>query len=322
MAAEEHTRLPRFTRSKADAFVVTERDIEIVRLVYRHRLLRSDQIIALLGEGHSEKKLLTRLQSLFHAHYLDRPRNQLGFVEGGGSRRLLYAPGRSGVLLLAARHEIDPKAAQLRWNDKNRTLKARSFPHMLLVNDIVVSLTKHAREIPSTEIISREVLIAAAPEAQRNRQYPTGWQVRVDGFDDPVGVYPDQMFALRSPGLPDGRSHRYFFVEADTGTLAISRTGKRQTNIIDKVRAYNRSWVVWDKAPELRPFGFSKFRVLFVTSSPQRVKNMLERLEKTFGEEGGGTRFLFTDAGTFQAHPFFAVPWIDGSGATHKIPAV
>jgi len=101
------------------------------------------------------------------------------------------------------------------------------------------------------------------------------------------------MFGLQSTDLPEGRKRRFFFVGADTGTMAIRRTGKRQTGIIDKVRTCNRSWAVWDKATELRPFQFSKFRVLFVTSSPQRVENMLERPQETFRDERGGEPSIY-----------------------------
>jgi hypothetical protein len=319
MQRQLSARLPRFKRSKATVLSLTPRDIQIVRFVYQYRLLRSDQIIALLGDGHSEKKILARLQSLFHAGYLDRPRNQLGFVEGGGSNRLIYAPGRDGVALLADRREVDPKVAALNWTDKNQSLKARSFAHLLLTNDIVISLVAHARNCPGIEIIPRAAIIAAASDEQRARTNPTGWQVRLDGSSEPTGVFPDQMFGLRYLNLPDGRNRHYFFVEADTGTLAIRRTGKRQTNIVDKVRAYNRTWVVWDKAPELRPFSFPKFRVLFVTSSPERVENMIERLQETFRDEGGANRFLFTDIETFNAQRFFDVPWISGTSESHMV---
>ena len=46
----ESIRLPRFQRSPDIAVIqLTERDREIIRLVHRHRFLRSSQIIALIG---------------------------------------------------------------------------------------------------------------------------------------------------------------------------------------------------------------------------------------------------------------------------------
>jgi 5'-3' exonuclease len=48
----ESSRLPRFKRStKVASMQLTEREREITRLVYRHRFLRSHQIIALVGDS-------------------------------------------------------------------------------------------------------------------------------------------------------------------------------------------------------------------------------------------------------------------------------
>ena len=58
-------RLPRFKRAPTVVPIeLTERDRDIIRLVHRHRFLRSPQITALLGG--SSQQLLRRLQSLYH----------------------------------------------------------------------------------------------------------------------------------------------------------------------------------------------------------------------------------------------------------------
>ena len=65
-------RNPRFRR--VDNFAPTEmtaRDTEILRMVNRHRFLRSHQIAELL-DG-SREQVLRRLQRLYHHGYLERP---------------------------------------------------------------------------------------------------------------------------------------------------------------------------------------------------------------------------------------------------------
>jgi len=89
------SRLPRFERvAHAAPIRLTERDHAIIRLIQRHRFLRSDQIIALIGG--SAQNLSRRLQGLFHHGYLERPRAQLHYYERSG----LLAP-RSGLHHLA-----------------------------------------------------------------------------------------------------------------------------------------------------------------------------------------------------------------------------
>ena len=61
----ESSRLPRFKRAPTVApMALTERDREIIRLVYRHRFLRSPQIVAVIGG--SPQQLLRRLQRLYY----------------------------------------------------------------------------------------------------------------------------------------------------------------------------------------------------------------------------------------------------------------
>src|SRR6267378_590883 len=66
----EFFRLPRFRRASTVAPIeLTERDREIIRLVHRHRFLRSPQITALVCD--SPQQLLRRLRLLYHL-LLDR----------------------------------------------------------------------------------------------------------------------------------------------------------------------------------------------------------------------------------------------------------
>ena len=92
----------RFVREIPSPFQLTERDITMVRLVARHRFLRSTHISELCQAPH--KKVCARLTSLFHDGYLDRPRAQFDhYREGGGSSPIVYALGNRGAQLLIER---------------------------------------------------------------------------------------------------------------------------------------------------------------------------------------------------------------------------
>ncbi len=56
--------------------VLSKRDIEIFRLLWRYRYLRSDRIVRALNPG-SPKRLIERLGDLYHeTHHLTRPPQQ------------------------------------------------------------------------------------------------------------------------------------------------------------------------------------------------------------------------------------------------------
>lgn len=107
------SRLPRFKRVATVAPIrLTARDHDILRLIHRHRFLRSHQIIALIGG--SAQNLSRRLQWLFHHGYLERPRAQLQYYERSGSQTIAYGLGnKTGSLL-----QLNPAA----WGEKNRAV--------------------------------------------------------------------------------------------------------------------------------------------------------------------------------------------------------
>src|SRR2546421_75579 len=112
-------RLPRFKRSPlAVPMQLTERDRELIRLVYQHRFLRSSQIIALVGSG--SQQLLRRLQLLYYHGYLERPRAQIDYYEKGGSQHIVYGLGNKAAALL--RQELGASFRQLAWGPKNRSV--------------------------------------------------------------------------------------------------------------------------------------------------------------------------------------------------------
>src|ERR1700704_3954792 len=77
-------RRPRFRRaSKPPPFRLTDDDLEIVRVVARHRLIRSTHIAALVGR--SLDRTNDRLMRLFHAGYIDQPHAQLDRFPSSGS---------------------------------------------------------------------------------------------------------------------------------------------------------------------------------------------------------------------------------------------
>src|SRR6202158_2898825 len=116
VAAAAQTRRPRFRRAaEPPPFRLTDDDVEIVRMVARHRLIRSPHIAALVGR--SLDRTNDRLLRLFHAGYLDRPRAQLDRFPSG-SAHFVYALADRGARLLI---ECDGTAfANVQWSRRNR----------------------------------------------------------------------------------------------------------------------------------------------------------------------------------------------------------
>ena len=105
----------------------------------------------------------------------------------------------------------------------------------------------------------------------------------------------------------------FFFVEVDTGTMALHRSlRENQSSFYRKLLAYAHSF---DQRLHTKHFGMQKVRVLVITSSKKRVAN-LRRLEERFRSESHlrslPAIFLYTDKDAFdQANPL-ELAWLTG----------
>src|SRR5437879_5588097 len=96
-AVGAQARRPRFRRAaEPPPFRLTDDDVEVVRVVARHRLIRSTHIAALIGR--SLDRTNDRLMRLFHAGYIDRPRAQLDRFPSSGSAHYIYALAAFGLV--------------------------------------------------------------------------------------------------------------------------------------------------------------------------------------------------------------------------------
>jgi len=287
-------RLPRFKRiSPVAPIQLTERDRDLIRLVHRHRFIRSRQIVALVGG--SEQQVIRRLQLLFHHGYLERPRTQLQYVERGGSRPIAYGLGKKGGELL--RCELGLSVNSDAWSEKNTTVGRMFLEHTLLVSEIMVSLELACRKRGVRLLYEDEFALPAA-------RPPFQWWVRIAGGTK-LGVIPDRTFALEYMDQSGQTQQAYFFLEADRGTMPVIRKGLVQTSFFRKLLAYEATWA--NKVHQ-RHLGIPRFRVLTVTTIAARVTSLLEACSKL--QRGHGL-FLFADQSVLK-NDLFAAIWRNG----------
>ncbi len=279
----ESHRLPRFQRAPAVSPVtLTDRDRLILRLVHRHRFLRSSHLIALVGG--SDQMLLRRLQLLFHHGYLERPRAQLQYYERTGSRPMVYGLGsKSGKLLKAP---LGSSYRPYRWSEKNRAVGRLYLEHAVLVSDVSVALELACRRSSRVRLLMDEDL----PLPQK-----PSWKVTVDG-NVRLGLVPDRVFALERVREDSSVDRAYFFLEADRGTMPVTRRSLAQTSFARKLIAYEATW---SQGIHEKHFGFHRFRVLTVTKSPERVESLVKACAHL--SRGHGL-FLFADRAVLE-HP-------------------
>lgn len=299
------TRLPRFRRVPEIApMELTSRDRDILKQVHRHRFLRSSHLVSLLGG--SGQHVLRRLQLLYHHGYLERPRAQLDyFYRGGGSRSLVYGLGNKGTAIL--KQALALPFHRLKWSAKNRDTGRLFLEHTLLIADLMVSLELACRRHGGVKLLTGDAL--PVPDSARRQREPFQWRVNISSRLK-CGVIPDQVFALEFSG--GGR--QFYFLEADRATMPVVRQNLAQSSFYRKLLAYEATWTQNLHRSRL---GFNRFRVITVTSSPERVQTLLEATRQL--ERGQGL-FLFTDRDAFLNCPeALSAPWRNGKGTVETL---
>jgi hypothetical protein len=218
-------RRPRFRRAETPpSFRLTEDDVELVRLLARHRFLRSTHLAALAHR--SLDRANDRLHRLFHAGYVDRPRAQLDYYPNRGSMPMVYALGDKGARLLSERDGVS--FVTLEWSRKNREAGRPFIEHQLEIMDFYVGVQMAAAARSDLTVIHPDELVAAFPDQVFSATNPFALQTRINhhGVMLNVGIVPDLVFGLR---FTDG-SRRCFMVEIDRGTMPIARSNLMQTS--------------------------------------------------------------------------------------------
>jgi len=274
-------RLPRYTRTQADvSLALTERDLRILKTVESYRLLTSEHVQALTPG--SSQGILRRLQKLFHAGCLDRLRPR--FAENGGSQKMVYAITNKGVAILQKEGVLKEVSTTDR-NAQNRDLHEPFIRHRLLVSHIraMFLLACQVKPKPNSKASSNS---SSAPTPvleflfwREGREIQDTIEVALPQKYARLPVAADGFFGLRD--AQGRRSH--FFVEADRGTMTLERF----TLKLKAYAAYYASKKHTDK------FGIQKFRVLTVTSTEARCRNLVAAAQAAENVRQDGRLFLF-----------------------------
>lgn len=297
------SRRPHFRRQAPPSLRITDDDIAIVRRVAKHRFLRSTHIARLLRRP--PKKVVERLGALYHTGYLDRPRAQLDYYATSGRAPYVYALGNRGAALLA---EVDGlEQPKVDWTDKNREAGRPFLEHTLLTADVMVAFEVALFARPDIRMIAPEQILASAPEATRRARNPFKFTVTVNhrGYAGRLSVIPDKVFGL---DFTTEHKRTYFFLEADRATMPVMRSTLAQTSMYRKFLAYAAGGGTGNLFG--KQLGIGSFRVLTVTTSPDRTDHMLHALHQA---SRPSRQFLFAEKSTITAAANgLIMPWTTG----------
>jgi Replication-relaxation len=275
-----------------------------MRQVAVHRFLQSSHIVALIGG--SRQQILRRLQLLYQHGYLDRPRAQLDYFHTGGSSPLVYGLARRGAGRL--RRDLDMPFEKMDWAERRKNVGRLFLEHALMVSDIMVAIECACRSTDGRVRFLPKEALKLPPKTSASNQ-PFRWSVTLPSGQR-IGVIPDAVFALEQSDQPADRQRSYFFLEADRGTMPITRQNSTLSSFARKLQAYA---AIWNQNLHRRRFGIHRFRVLTATTGTDRIEHLATAAQQL---DSGRGLFLFGDSTALATTPdFFDCSWmcVDGS---------
>ena len=292
---------------------LTDRDLRLLANLARLRLASAEQLAAL--DGGSPQNVSRALLALWENGYVDRLLGQVQTrILYKGSFPLIYGLTRPGAWLLR-KHGYEVRRRLLYETDKQRSAGWRFIEHRVDISNFMVQTELACRGRKDIALIERAQLFPPAAKTQRDRRVRLCAKVQIDGNYKRVSVDPDEVFGLRF-----NASHKesFFFLERDRGEMPVKRLRNTdQTYYQKKMLAYLAAHRAGEHE---REFGLSNFRVLTVTTTKERVSQMVAA-QREITADRGSNLFLFIDNASLCEQNPLEANWISGKGSGVKLTA-
>ena len=247
MTSTNRQRRGRIERRKQSRLVLTDRDREIVRTVYRFRFLTSSQLVEMFFP--SKSKADRRLRELFDHGYLDR----IDRPTTGGKAELIYALWKEGAKLLCAEQGI--AKGDLNWKPSRNNIRPERQQHELDIVSFHLAMDRSVRETPGVSWMfwkDRQEIVSQKSWELSNVGSSKGGKLK---------LIPDAFFGLQTP-----KGKTVFFLEVDRGTEA-PRVFR------EKLLAYQ---LAFERGLVQKMTGLKAFRVLTITVSESRQRRLID----------------------------------------------
>jgi hypothetical protein len=228
-----------------------------------------------------------------------------------GSRPAIYGLTRKGARLLRD-GGFDLRRSLLAGIDKERGAGWRFVEHTVSIAGFFVELEMALRARTDLRLLDRAEILEDAPASKRERQVRVAANIRLDGVFKRNAAKPDALFGLRF----NDEEESYFLLEIDRGEMPVERyQDLYRTYYAKKMLTY---YEASRQQRYIHDLGVNNVRIATVTTTPERVAQMLEAL-KRITEDRGSSMFLFTDDLTLAASNPLDIEWVSGKGEPVRI---
>lgn len=242
MSHDRLGRRSRFRRTPTGKLIfLTDRDANILRLLYRYRYLRATQLVALLRPK-SEKRFIERLGDLYHeAGLIDRPAAQWRRFDAR-YQPIIYDLSLNGQRYLEGCGPLPHRATT--FARKDRSGVTPQFDHAMMIVDALVEVEMTTMAAEGQRFVPVDEILSKAPERTQRATKPLSVPVTIRPnrhlpyLTAPINTHivPDALYGIEY--LINGeKRYRFYALECENQSPKW-RSTSRMTSLALKRAAY------------------------------------------------------------------------------------
>ena len=267
--------------------VLTHRDIELFKLLYRYRYLRADRILKWFSPC-SKNRLIERLGDLYHeSYFINRIEAQWSDLNAG-MKPFAYELTKNGVEVLFD-HCSDltlPMPAVSHAGFKPQEI--RQFHHALEISHTIFELELSLKNSPNKRLLFEAEILAKASERMGKEIASPSLPVKL-----PCSPYmPRQQAPQKTFALPDGLFavetfdngkplYRFYALEMELKSPLIRRTPEK-TSTLKKFLAYKQ---ILNDDTARKELSLPNLYVIFATDTQPKLKAIQELSAQLWSDE-------------------------------------
>ena len=278
MSLDTIGRRSRFKRTRTGKRIVLgERDVKILRLLFRYRYLHQSHLRMFI-KPKSRKRFGERLGDLFHeTGYINRPLAQHWRFDARSSP-MLYEISNAGIAYLESIGMLPHRAVT--FSRRSRQAYNPQFLHTMMIIEALVGIELAAMQEPNLRFVPFDEIMTKAPKGTRDAANPLSASVTISPSKKfpmikrriDTQVIPDSLYGIEY--LIDGeKRYRFWALECER-TSPLRRSTVRASSTIFKNAAY-------DALIQSRRFkehwGIPNLELKMVSSQKQQVERTLMR---------------------------------------------
>ncbi|MFN3889608.1 MAG: replication-relaxation family protein [Beijerinckiaceae bacterium] len=230
---------------------MTDRDVDILRWLYRYRYLRQTHLLTVISPR-SQKRFIERLGDLFHeTGLIHRPAIEPGVFDAR-LRPMLYEIAPSGIDWLAGQNALPDRAVT--FSRQSRRAFSPQLPHTMMIIDALMAVELATLRDPKQRFVPVDEILRRAPEATRQARNPLAIPVPAakNAGRENNGqrvLIPDALYGIEYRSGSD-KGYRFWALECERTSPAWRSTDRASSTALKRAayealiaaRAYRSHW--------------------------------------------------------------------------------